>query len=82
MDVDALEKIVLEKMQSGDSKDYLRSIAHWLKKIKNEDGEYSTQDEKEIQTLKNIESLGLIELAEIRNMTIAFLTPAAQELMK
>ncbi len=82
MEVEELDKIVMEKMKSGDSKAYLRSIAHWLKKIKNDDGEYSTEDEKEIRTLKSIESLGLLETTEIRNITVAFLTPKAEELMK
>lgn len=82
MDVDALDKIVLGKIKSGDSKDYIRSIAHWLKKVKQEGGEYSTTDEKEMRTLENMASLGLLEIAEIKNVKIAFLTPAAEELMK
>jgi len=82
MEVEELDKLVTEKMKSGDSKAFLRSIAHWLKKIKNEGGEYSTGDEKEVRTLKSIESLGLLETSEIRNITVAFLTPKAEELMK
>lgn len=82
MDVDALDKMLEEKMKTGDSKTYIRSIAHWLKKIKQEGGEYSTYDEKEIRALKSVESLGLVHTQEIRNITIAFLTPAAEDLMK
>ena len=82
MNLEDLDKLLIEKMKTGDSKDYLRSIAHWLKKIKQEGGEYSTDNEKEVLTLKNIESLGLLETTKIRNMTLAFLTPTAEELMK
>lgn len=82
MDVDALDKIVLEKIKSGDSKDYIRTIAHWLKKIKQEGGEYSTIDEKETRTLENIASLGLLHMEQIREVKIAFLTPEAEILMK
>ncbi|MBI2173109.1 MAG: hypothetical protein HYT73_02765 [Candidatus Aenigmarchaeota archaeon] len=82
MDIDALDRMLVQKMKSGDSKTYIRSIAHWLKKIKQEGGEYSTVDEKETRTLENIASLGLLHIEEIRNVKIAFLTPEAESLMK
>jgi len=85
MNVDQLDQVIKGITSSTDTKKYLRTISHWIKRIK-ESGEYTVYDEKEKSNIMRLIELKLVDAKEKTNsntlVIIVTLSESGQELYK
>ena len=87
MNVDSLQK-VLETLGVPrlKLKPTMRSVAHWVNRVNESQGSYTTVAPHEVASLKKVAELGVISLSTTAapgtEMVTASLTPAGKELSK
>lgn len=65
MNVDELDQVMRGMIGSKDTKQHLRAISHWLKKIKDsKNGEYIMYEESELASLQRLQELKLVTITE------------------
>ena len=63
MNVDELDQVMRGMTGQKDTKQHLRVVSHWIKKIK-DSKDFTTYDESEIKSLIKLQELKLIEIKE------------------
>lgn len=70
MDVEKLEKMLQELTGEKDVRPFMRTVAHWTKRIKASNNRFVTDNIREGSSLKKLGELGIIAL-EIRPKDLA-----------
>ncbi len=86
MNVDELDQVMRGLTGKKDTKNHLRVVSHWIKKIK-DSKDFTTYDESEINSLLKLQELELIEIRECGkderiNTVHITLTESGQQLYK
>ena len=66
MNVDELDQVMRGLTGKKDTKNHLRAVSHWIKKIK-DSRDFTTYDDSEIKSLIKLQELKLIEIKEGSN---------------
>ncbi|MBI4170377.1 MAG: hypothetical protein HY514_01690 [Candidatus Aenigmarchaeota archaeon] len=86
MDVEKLEKILQEITGEDDVKPFIKTIAHWAKRIKASNNKFVTDNHKEAESLKKLSELRIIKIdikpKDIFEEVTAILTEEGEELSK
>lgn len=86
MNVDQIDQVIKGLTGQKETKDYLRTISHWLKRIKDSKNGYIIYDESEKANVMKLVELKLVSLKEDKDAKvttfIATLTESGQELYK
>jgi len=62
MDVEKLEKILKELTGEEDVKPFMKTVAHWTKRIKSSDNKFVTDNYREGEALKKLSELRIVKL--------------------
>lgn len=86
MNVDELDQVMRGLTGKKDTKNQLRAISHWIKKIK-DSKDFMTYEESEISSLQKLQELKLVEIKEGEkgeriNTVHVTLTESGQQLYK
>ena len=81
MELRQLDNVLKEKLSPSDAHKTMDRISHWIDRLKFEK-KYETAIASEIKALKNLESLGLVKLAEKGLAVVVEPTEAALEIHK
>ena len=84
MDVEKLEKLLRELTGQKDVGPFMKTVAHWTKKIKASNNRFVTDNHREAESLKKISELKIIEITikpkELYEEVTASLTKEGEEL--
>ena len=62
MDVEKLEKILKELTGEEDVKPFMKTVAHWTKRIKSSDNKFVTDNYREGEAMKKLSELRIVKL--------------------
>ncbi len=86
MDMEKLERILQELTGEEDVRPFLRTVAHWTKRIKSNGNKFVTADLKEGESLKKLSELRIIKIdirpKDLADEVTATLTEEGEELSK
>ncbi len=62
MNVEKLEKMLKELTGEKDVKPFMKTVAHWTKRIKSSDNRFVTDNHRESEALKKLSELRIVKL--------------------